>query len=96
LDEIYVTAWLKGKHSLRRPLGVRGLKVRGRGTYTSDKPPITRMGERGGTIRLTPSANMTGRVVLRRIVKRIHEEAEAIYTDHHGIPHLRRTLTTRR
>jgi len=81
LDEVYVTAGLKGKHGLKRPPRVRGLRVRGRGTYATDKPPITGMVERGGTVRLTSSTNMTGRVVLRRVMNHIHEEAEALYTD---------------
>lgn len=81
LDEVYVTAGSKGKHGLKRPPRVRGLKVRGRGTYKTDKPPIMGMVERGGAVKLIPSANMTGRAVLRRVTNNIHEEAEAVYTD---------------
>ena len=81
LDEVYVTAGLKGKRGLKRPPRVRSLKARGRGTYTTDKPPIMGIVERGGTVKLTPSANMTGRTVLRRALNNIHEDAEAVYTD---------------
>jgi len=55
LDEVYVTAGLKGKYDLKRPPRVRGLKRRGRGTYDADKPPIVDMLERGGMVRLIPS-----------------------------------------
>jgi len=37
LDEVYVTAGLKGKNGLNRLSRVRGLKRRGRGTYAVDK-----------------------------------------------------------
>jgi len=81
LDEAYVTAGLKGKHDLKRPPRVRGLKRRGRGTYKTDKPPIMGMVERGGAVKLIPSANVTGRTILRRVTNNIHEEIKAIYTD---------------
>ena len=81
LDEVYVTAGLKGKHGLKRPARIRGLRVRGRGTYKTDKSPIMGMVERGGAVRLIPSASMTGRVVLRRVMNNIQEETEAVYTD---------------
>ena len=84
LDEVYVTAGLKGKHALRRPARVRGLKRSGRGIYKADKPAITGMVERGGAVKLVPSADMTGRTVLRRAMSHIHEEAEAIYTDEYS------------
>lgn len=88
LDEVYVTVGLKGKHGLQRPPRVRGLKVRGRGTYNTDKPPIIGMVERGGAVRLTPSPNMRGRTVLRRVMNNIHEEAEAVYTDEYPAYHV--------
>ena len=88
LDEVYVTAGSKGKHGLQRPPRVRGLKVRGRGTYKADKPPIMGMVERGGAVKLIPSANMTARVILRRVTNNIHEEAEAVYTDEYPAYHV--------
>lgn len=81
MDEIYITAGLKGKMGLRRSPRVRGLKRRGRGTYTADKPPIVGMAERGGAVKLIPSTDIAGRTILRRALTNIHEEAEAIYTD---------------
>jgi len=81
LDEVYVTAGSKGKHDLKRPPRVRGLKVRGRGTYKKDKPPIMGIVERGGAVKIIPSANMTGRTIFRRVTNHIHEDVEAIYTD---------------
>lgn len=88
LDEVYVNAGLKGKRGLQRPSRVRGLKVKGRGTYNTDKPPIMGMVERGGAVRLTPSANVTGRAVLRRVMNNIHKEAEAVYTDEYPAYHV--------
>jgi transposase-like protein len=84
LDEVYVNTGLKGKHGLQRPSRTRGLKVRGRGTYKTDKPPIMGMVERGGMVKLIPSANITGRTVLGRTMNNIHDEAEAIYTDEYS------------
>ena len=84
MDEVYVNAGLKAKRSLKRSPRVRGLRVRGRGTYKTDKPSIMGMVERGGAVRLIPSANMTGRTVLRRVMNHIHEEAEAVYTDEYS------------
>jgi len=84
LDEVYVTAGLKGKHGLQRPPRFRVLKVRGRGTYTTDKPPIMGMMERGGMVRLIPSANVTGQTILRRVMNHIDGDAEAICTDEYS------------
>lgn len=81
LDEVYINAGSKGKRDLQRPPRVRGLKERGRGTYTTDKPPIMGMVERGGAVKLIPSSNVTGRTVLRRVMNNIHREVEAVYTD---------------
>jgi transposase len=88
LDEVYVNAGLKGKRGLHRPPRVRGLKVRGRGTYTTDKPPIMGMVERGGAVRLLPSADMKGRTVLRRVSRHVHREVEAVYTDEYPAYHI--------
>jgi len=84
LDEVYVTAGLKGKRGLHRSQRVRGLKRRSRGTYEVDKPPIMGMVERGGAVKLLPSTNMTRRTVLRRVMNSIHENVEAMYTDEYS------------
>ncbi|MBS7627527.1 IS1595 family transposase [Candidatus Bathyarchaeota archaeon] len=88
LDEVYVTAGLKGKQDLKRSPRVRGLKVRGRGTYKTDKPPIMGMVERGGAVRIIPASDVRGRTALRRVMKHIDDEAEAIYTDEYPAYHI--------
>ncbi|MBS7633881.1 IS1595 family transposase [Candidatus Bathyarchaeota archaeon] len=88
LDDVYVTAGLKGKRCLKRPPRVRSLKVRGRGAYKTDKPAIMGMVERGGTVKLIPSANMTEQAVLRRVMRSIREDVEAIYTDEYPAYHI--------
>jgi len=84
LDEVYVTAGLKGKRCLKRPPRVRGLKRRGRGTYKMDKPSVMGVVERDGAVKLIPSTDMKGQTVLRRVMNNIQEEAEAVYTDEYS------------
>jgi len=82
LDEVYVTAGFKGKKGFRRRSRLRGLKRRGRGTYAVDKPPILRVVERKGLVRLIPMADVATRTVLRRLFKTFNlEDVEALYTD---------------
>lgn len=82
LDEVYVTAGLKGKKGLRRKPRVRGLKRRGRGTYAVDKPPILGVVERKGVVRLIPMADVAARTVLRHLLKNVKlDNLEALYTD---------------
>lgn len=82
LDEVYVTAGLKGKKCLRRQPRMRGLKRRGRGTYATDKPPLLGVVERGGLVKLIPMADVAAKTVLRRLFKDFNlEDVEALYTD---------------
>jgi len=82
LDEVYVTAGLKGKRGFRRRFRVRGLKRRGRGTYASDKPPILGVVERKGLVRLIPMADVAARTVLRHLIKTFEmKDLEALYSD---------------
>jgi transposase-like protein len=82
LDEVYMKAGLKEKRGLRRTPRVRGLKRRGKGTYTVDKPPILGLVEQGGLVRLTPMADIAAKTVLRRLLKAVDvEDLEALYTD---------------
>jgi transposase-like protein len=46
------------------------------------------MVERGGAVRLTPSPDMAGRTVLRRVMNNINEGAEAVYTDEYPAYHI--------
>lgn len=82
MDEVYVTAGLKGKRGLRRQPRHRGLRRRGRGRYASDKPPILGVVERRGLVRLIPMGDVAARTVLRHLHKTVEtENLEAIYTD---------------
>jgi transposase-like protein len=48
VDEMYQSAGSKGTKQTERPPRKRGLKLRGRGTYAKDKPPIVAAVCRGG------------------------------------------------
>lgn len=48
IDEMYQSAGIKGTKQTEREPRKRGLKLRGRGTYGKDKPPIVAVVERGG------------------------------------------------
>jgi transposase-like protein len=48
IDEMYQSAGEKGKKQTTRNPRKRGLKLRGRGTYAKDKPPIVTVVGRGG------------------------------------------------
>lgn len=50
VDELYQSAGSKGKKRIDREPRKRGLKLRGRGTYAKDKPPIVAVTSRGGNI----------------------------------------------
>ena len=50
IDEMYQSAGSKGKKQTNREPRKRGLKLRGRGTYDKDKPPIVAVVERGGRV----------------------------------------------
>jgi transposase-like protein len=94
LDEVYVTAGLKGKKGLGRLPRVRGLKRRERGIYTADKPPILGMVERDGLVRLIPMADVAARTVLRRLFKVFNlEDVETLYTDDYSAYNALRSLS---
>jgi len=94
LDEVYVTAGLKGKKDLKRKPRIRGLKRRGRGTYAVDKPPILGVVERNGSVRLIPMADVAARTVLHRLFKAFDlEDVEAFYTDDYPAYNALRSLS---
>lgn len=94
LDEVYVTAGLKGKKCLRRRPRIRGLKRRGRGTYAVDKPPILGVVERDGLVRLIPMADVAARTVLRCLFKAFDlDDVEAFYTDDYPAYNALRSLS---
>ena len=73
-DEVYVTAGLKGRNNshrierLGRKPRCRGLKRRGRGTWSQDKPPIFILVGRGGPEDYVPSSGVEAETVLKVIV----------------------------
>ena len=79
IDEMYIAAGEKGNKSLKRAPRKRGLKLRGRGTYNKDKPPIVGSVKRKGNISLQVLPNMRKRNV-NKILKRISKNS-IIYTD---------------
>lgn len=79
IDEMYMSAGEKGKKQLKRRPRKRGLKLRGRGTYAKDKPPIVGAVERNGKLSLQVVHNMKKRNV-NKILKRIDKNAW-VYTD---------------
>jgi len=85
-DEVYVTAGLKGRNNSQRikKLGRkprrRGLKRRGRGTWSEDKPAIFILVERGGGEDYIPSGDVEAETALRIIRRRVLE-GSTIYTN---------------
>jgi len=79
IDEMYIAAGQKGSKTLKRPARKRGLKLRGRGTYDKDKPPIVGSVRRKGKLSLQVLPNMRKRNV-NKVLKRVNKEAD-VYTD---------------
>lgn len=93
MDEVYVTAGLKGKRDLKRRARTRGLKRRGRGAYTADKPPVLGVVERGGLVRLIPMADVASKTVLQRLFRTFSlDDVEAFYTDEYSTYNALRSL----
>ena len=87
LDEVYITAGLKGRAgglSLERPPRVRGLKRRGRGTWESDRIPVFGLVRRGGEVQLFVLRNVQTQTI-RTIVKRLVPRGGRIHTDSYCI-----------
>lgn len=85
-DEVYVTAGLKGRNNshrikrLGRKPRRRGLRRRGRGTWSQDKPPIFILVERGGLEDYVPSSDVEAETALKVIGRRV-SEGSTVYTD---------------
>ena len=59
------------------------MKVRGRGTYDGDKPPLIGMVSRlNGEIRLTPSRTVRSEDILKKAIKNIDDEASIYHDDY--------------
>jgi transposase len=85
-DEVYVTAGLKGRNNShrikrlgRRPRR-RGLRRRGRGTWSEDKPAVFVLVERGGPEDYVPSSDVEAETALKVIGRRV-SEGSSVYTD---------------
>lgn len=65
IDEMYHAVGQKGTKCESREARKRGLKLRGRGTWDKDKPPIVGIIERGGSVRLAVMKNATKKAVKR-------------------------------
>ena len=63
VDEMYVSAGQKGTRCVSRGPRKRGLKLRGRGTWEKDKPPIMGLLERGGKAVLKVARQVSKKIV---------------------------------
>jgi len=89
LDEVYITAGLKGRAGgleLEREPRVRGLKRRGRGTWDSDRLPVFGLICRRGEVRLFVLANVQTETI-RPIVEQMVQRGAQVYTDGYCIYH---------
>lgn len=59
------------------------MKVRGRGTYEGDKPPVIAMVSRSSReVAIAPSSCVSSKDILKRAVKKIHPEATIYHDDY--------------
>lgn len=89
LDEVYITAGLKGNAGgleLNREARHRGLKRRGRGTWDSDRVPVFGLLCRGSQVRLCVLANVQT-ATIRPIVHQMLQRGARVYTDSYSIYH---------
>lgn len=63
MDEMYIPAGQKGSRCASRRPRKRGLKLRGRGTWDKDKPPIMGLLERGGKAVLKVAKHVSKKTV---------------------------------
>jgi transposase len=89
MDEVYITAGLKGRAGgleLEREPRQRGLKRRGRGTWDSDRLPVFGLICRGGEVRLFVLRNVQTETI-RPIVEQMVQRGAHVYTDGYCIYH---------
>jgi len=89
MDEVYLTAGLKGRAGGQTPARDprrRGLKRRGRGTWDSDRLPVFGLLQRGGEVRLFVLRNVQTKTI-RPIVEQMVERGARVYTDSYTIYH---------
>lgn len=80
MDETYVSAGQKGTKCKQRAPRKRGLKLRGRGTYDKDKPPIVALVERNGGVVLRVAKELN-RDLIRALLNEHVEKGSKAYTD---------------
>ena len=80
IDEVYVTAGLKGRER-DQPSRSRGLATRGRGTYTEDKPPVFTLVDRGTDQRYVVPAKSADESTVRLLLENNEKESLTVYTD---------------
>ena len=80
IDETYVSAGQKGTRCVERAPRERGLKLRGRGTYKKDKPPILALVERNGGVVLSVAEELNRDLVLDLLDKHV-KKGSITYTD---------------
>lgn len=80
IDETYVSAGQKGTKCAKRAPRKRGLKLRGRGTYEKDKPPIVALVERNGEVVLSVAKELNRDFILELLNEHVEKGSKA-YTD---------------
>jgi len=80
IDEVYVTAGLKGRERDQEPRS-RGLSKRGRGSYDTDKPPVFTLVDRGSGQRYVVPAKSADESTVRLLLGERQEESLTVYTD---------------
>ncbi|KXA91293.1 hypothetical protein AKJ57_01765 [candidate division MSBL1 archaeon SCGC-AAA259A05] len=84
IDETYVPVGRKGSKTEDRPPRERGLKLRGRGTYEKDEPPIVGSVQRGGKVVLR-EARKLGNKFVRTLLGDHTEKGSKVYHDDFSI-----------
>ncbi|WP_114578620.1 IS1595 family transposase [Saliphagus sp. LR7] len=80
IDELYVTAGLKGRERDSRSRS-RGLSIRGRGTYDEDKPPVFTLVDRGSGQRYVVPTKSADESTARLLLGNSEKESLTVYTD---------------
>lgn len=80
IDEVYVTAGLKGRERDRDSRS-RGFTKRGRVTYEEDKPPVFTLVDRSTDYRYVVPAKSADESTVRLLLVVFEEESLTVYTD---------------
>ncbi|WP_251328517.1 IS1595 family transposase [Haloplanus pelagicus] len=80
IDEVYVTAGLKGRERDQESHS-RGLSKRGRGSYAEDKPPVFILVDRGSDQQYVVPAKSADESTVRLLLGDHEEESLTVYTD---------------